>query len=155
VRSLVRNGRFLEGADGLDGWAAWGKEKYKVTRVDSGFGKATPVCLNVEAAGNVQVGITQELPGFIAGKQYVLRGCVKAENAVHNVRYEIQTREHALVANTDSVTGTRDWTWLRIEFTAPQGTDPLVLFIVGNTSAQASPTPGSFSFAAVELYAAH
>ena len=154
-QNLVINGNFFEGENGLSGWA--GGERSSVSKASSGFGSHDPNCIRIDLPGNQNLGIYRTVSGLTPGKEYIVRGYIKTENVVGDVRFELQHPTKgwkAFLKYTDAVTGTHDWTWVKLAFTVPEDCDQLNVYLRRPAAPNAPADLGTIWFAKCEVFPA-
>ncbi|GMV99961.1 MAG: hypothetical protein AMXMBFR84_11000 [Candidatus Hydrogenedentota bacterium] len=153
--NLMKNGGFEYGDSPYIGW------NYKPTggvalhrdKVERAGGDAS---LYVELTPDVNLGISQNILDVKAGTRYLLRGKIKVEALKHYACLEVQdmnTGFKTFNAQTKRISGTTPWVQVEVEFTVPEGTKNLSIFLRRPCVAPGEKGDGRIWFDDVEMYA--
>lgn len=151
-RNSLENGNFAAGKDGL--WMWKGSKRVNARQESTEFGLDVPFCVRIDLPSTKELAVSQIVSGLTPGADYVLRGYIKTENVQGDACIEVRhaTRGwEAFEARTETVTGTQDWTWVRVRFAMPADSADLAVYLRRGAVSDTPETEGKIWFANCEL----
>lgn len=141
--SLLANGDFTGGADGLQLWSV--TEGLRVRRMPSGLGESIPNAIVITTLNNKHVELTQTARGLDPGGRYRLQAYIRTDSVQGGVTLEAGDTQ------SEPIGGVTDWRLVQHDFTQPTGSNENLIAIRRIAPAGGSRSAAVIFIANVEL----